>query len=134
MWRESRDFKFFPKQGQQVLDSSWWIRFMGSHRVRHDWATELNWTETAIYASWKQNKTKTQNHPPPKKKKPNTLIHIDKICKIEHWLRIRLPWDYQIWKLVPPTLTIHMTLKNVFNFPIFVSSFAKWEKSIVPTS
>ena len=34
---------------------SWWrgwtgrpgvLRFMGSQRVRHDWATELNWTET----------------------------------------------------------------------------------------
>ena len=31
--------------------SLWWIgrpsvlRFMGSQRVRHDWATELNWTE-----------------------------------------------------------------------------------------
>ena len=33
--------------------SFWWIgrpgvlRFMGSQRVRHDWATELNWTEHA---------------------------------------------------------------------------------------
>ena len=33
---------------------SWWwtgrpvvLRFMGSQRVRHDWATELNWTEEA---------------------------------------------------------------------------------------
>ena len=25
------------------------LRFMGSQRVGHDWATELNWTETAIY-------------------------------------------------------------------------------------
>ena len=32
---------------------SWWwtgspgvLRFMGSQRVRHDWATELNWTDT----------------------------------------------------------------------------------------
>ena len=32
---------------------SWWwtgrpgvLRFMGSQRVRHDWATDLNWTET----------------------------------------------------------------------------------------
>ena len=36
-----------------VNSGSWWwtgrpgvLRFMGSQRVRHDWATELNWTET----------------------------------------------------------------------------------------
>ena len=35
-----------------VSSGSWWwtgrpgvLRFMGSQRVRHDWATELNWTE-----------------------------------------------------------------------------------------
>ena len=35
-----------------VNSGSWWwtgrsgvLRFMGSQRVRHDWATELNWTE-----------------------------------------------------------------------------------------
>ena len=34
------------------LDGSWWwtgrpgvLQFMGSQRVRHDWATELNWTD-----------------------------------------------------------------------------------------
>ena len=37
-----------------VNSGSWWwtgrpgvLRFMGSQRVRHDWATELNWTETS---------------------------------------------------------------------------------------
>ena len=36
-----------------VNSRSWWwtgrpgvLRFMGSQRVRHDWATELNWTES----------------------------------------------------------------------------------------
>ena len=36
-----------------VNSGGWWwtgrpgvLRFMGSQRVRHDWATELNWTET----------------------------------------------------------------------------------------
>ena len=36
-----------------VNSGSWWwtgrpgvLQFMGSQRVRHDWATELNWTET----------------------------------------------------------------------------------------
>ena len=35
-----------------VISGSWWwlgrtgeLRFMGSQRVRHNWATELNWTE-----------------------------------------------------------------------------------------
>ena len=37
-----------------VNSGSWWwigrpgvLRFMGSQRVRHDWATELNWTEVS---------------------------------------------------------------------------------------
>ena len=39
-----------------VNSRSWWgtgrpdvLRFMGSQRVGHDWATELNWTELNIY-------------------------------------------------------------------------------------
>ena len=37
------------------LREMWWtgrpgmLRFMGSQRVRHDWATELNWTELGYY-------------------------------------------------------------------------------------
>ena len=38
-----------------VDSESWWwtgrpgmLRFMGSQRVRHDWATELNWTESDV--------------------------------------------------------------------------------------
>jgi len=38
-----------------VISGSWWwtgrpgmLQFMGSQRVRHDWATELNWTECSI--------------------------------------------------------------------------------------
>ena len=41
-----------------VDSGSWWrtgrpgvLRFMGSQRVRHDWATELNWTELT-YMMW----------------------------------------------------------------------------------
>ena len=36
----------------------WWtgrpgvLRFMGSQRVRHDWATELNWTELMADSCW----------------------------------------------------------------------------------
>ena len=39
-----------------VHSGSWWwigrpgvLRFMGSQRVGHDWATELNWTEGTVY-------------------------------------------------------------------------------------
>ena len=41
-----------------VNSGSWWwtgrpgvLRFMGSQRVRHDWATELNWIEVHLGAS-----------------------------------------------------------------------------------
>ena len=34
------------KLWELVMDrEAWRARFMGSQRVRHDWATELNWTE-----------------------------------------------------------------------------------------
>ena len=42
---------------------SWWtgrpgvLRFMGSQRVRHDWVTEMNWTE--LKKSFKDNKDVT---------------------------------------------------------------------------
>ena len=30
-----------------VIDmEAWVLRFVGSQRVGHDWATELNWTDT----------------------------------------------------------------------------------------
>ena len=38
---------------------SWWwtgrpgvLWFMGSRRVRHDWVTELNWTEDQLHLMW----------------------------------------------------------------------------------
>ena len=49
-----------------VSSGSWWwtgkpgmLQSMGSQRVRHDWATELNWTEWFIYLQgcslWKED-------------------------------------------------------------------------------
>ena len=42
-----------------VNSRSWWwtgkpgmLRFMGSQRVRHDWATELNWAEIGVARMW----------------------------------------------------------------------------------
>ena len=44
-----------------VNSGSWWwterpgvLRFMGSQRVGHDWATELNWTEVILYVVKKE--------------------------------------------------------------------------------
>ena len=44
-----------------VNSRSWWwtgrpgvLRFMGSQRVRHDWETELNWTELNPYSKFPQ--------------------------------------------------------------------------------
>ena len=43
---------FYPREWVWVNSGSWWwtgkpgvLRFMGSQRVGHEWATELNWTE-----------------------------------------------------------------------------------------
>ena len=41
-----------------VNSGSWWtgrpgaLWFMGSQRVRHDWATEVNWTEHKVFILW----------------------------------------------------------------------------------
>ena len=54
-----------------VNSRSWWwtgrpsvLRFMGSQRVRHDWATEVNWTE--LNRTWNieilNNQIKRSNH------------------------------------------------------------------------
>ena len=46
-----------------VDSRSWWwtgrpgvLRFMGSQRVRHDWATELNWTVQTEAQLWNSHK------------------------------------------------------------------------------
>ena len=50
-----------------VNSGSWWwtgrpgmLRFLGSQRVGHDWATELNWTETGLINA-RQNLEKRSN-------------------------------------------------------------------------
>ena len=43
--------------GGEISSASWWtgrpgmLQFMGSQRVGHDWATELNWTELDVGAA-----------------------------------------------------------------------------------
>ena len=54
-----------------INSGSWWwtgrpgmLQFMGSQRVRHDWATELNWTEEIHMHTWEDpeiNQIQTQN-------------------------------------------------------------------------
>ena len=57
----------------RVNSGSWWwtgrpgvLRFMGSQRVRHDWVTELNWTEFQdIYNHPKRNPASSHSPFPP---------------------------------------------------------------------
>ena len=39
---------------EMVMDREAWRAAMGSQRVRHDWATELNWTEYCIFTFFKK--------------------------------------------------------------------------------
>ena len=47
-----------------VTSRSWWwtgrlgvLRFVGSQRVGHDWATELNWSECVYSSTWPMGNT-----------------------------------------------------------------------------
>ena len=66
-WLDGHEFGGIPTRWTWVWvnSGSWWwagrpgvLWFMGSQRVRHDWATELNWTDTyflykSIKSLWK---------------------------------------------------------------------------------
>ena len=43
---DGREFEWTPGVGDGQGGLACCVRFMGSQRVGHDWATELNWTET----------------------------------------------------------------------------------------
>ena len=52
-----------------VNSGSWWwtgrrgvLRFMGLQRVRHDWATELNWTEILYLPKLLRKKLVVEDH------------------------------------------------------------------------
>ena len=102
-----------------LLSGSWWLtgrpgvlRFMGSQRVRHDWATELNW-------SLRFNSMKTIS--PPRTRgveEIHLLIYClfsEPICRaslVTHWIRIHLPMQgTQIWSLVQEDPTCHGATK-----------------------
>ena len=42
---DSMDMSLSELQEMVMDREAWVLRFMGSQRVRHDWATELNWTD-----------------------------------------------------------------------------------------
>ena len=54
-WKNNTFFLRFQWTSVWVNSGSWWwtgrpgvLQFMGSQRVGHDWATELNWTELSL--------------------------------------------------------------------------------------
>ena len=91
----------------------WWtgrpgvLRFMGSQRVRHDWATELNWTELAcIFAHG------------------NSVVNFSFICLVD-WTHSIFQWGcycYFEWQLIYlEELTASFdSQKSWFKMPYFI--------------
>ena len=83
-----------------VNPGSWWwtgrpgmLWFMGSQRVRHDWATELNWTDWIIVRiprvnTWKI--FKILSHSSKQKWKNNKKIKHNQVCQIHLQMRTLL--------------------------------------------
>ena len=78
-----------------VNSGTWWwtgrpsvLQFMGSQRVRHDWATELNWTEAKFELPWwrsgKESACQCRRH---------------KRHGFDSWVR-KIPWSMK-WQLIP---------------------------------
>ena len=54
VWEDSRRWWWTGKPGM--------LRFIGSQRVGHNWATELNWTEHVQLSQWKNILVGTKHH------------------------------------------------------------------------
>ena len=95
---------------------SWWwtgspgvLRFMGSRRVGHDWATELNWKirniSQAVIRSWIQKKQQTRTFQQenknrlvcPKEYKPGFTVYIEN--KLDDFMRI-LMYNNHNWIII----------------------------------
>ena len=81
-----------------VNSGSWWwtgrpgmLWFMGSQRVGHDWATELNWTE--VCHSFSSKGQASFNFMPAITNHSNFGAHENKICHCFHFFSINLPWS-----------------------------------------
>ena len=64
VWASSRSWWWTKKPGM--------LQSMGSQRVRHDWATELDWTETLLPSS-----LPVLSHPIHRLKRPCSHLHCD---------------------------------------------------------
>jgi len=71
-----------------VNSGSWWwtgrpgvLPFMGSQRVGHDWATELNWSPNLLkFSIHRQNKILNNSKSP--------FLHLWNGCDITYWLSV----------------------------------------------
>ena len=110
-----------------VYSGSWWwtgepgvLRFMGSQRVRHDWATELNWTEhIKIFFSGGQTATKikwneTQGSVEPSVKKYPKMSYIMKTMGAGAIVSLFKLWYWHLFKLV---------LVKLFNLLFLISYY-----------
>ena len=69
---DGREFEWTPEVGDGQEGLACW--FMGSQRVGHDWATELNWTEYSIVYMYQ-----------------NFLIHSSGRWILNHWTTREVP-------------------------------------------
>ena len=71
-----------------VKSGSWWwtgrpgvLRFMGSQRVRHDWATDLIWSESSFATSlWNMPRNKTTTTKKAQKTKYTIFSRVKTVC------------------------------------------------------
>ena len=77
-----------------VNSGSWWwtrrpgvLQFMGLQRVRHDWATELNWIMLMGFPRWLSGKESTWK------------CRWCRCCEFNPWVR-KIPWRKK-WQLTP---------------------------------
>ena len=80
-----------------VNSGSWWwtgrpgaLWFMGSQRVGHDWATELNWTELNVPMGFPGGTSG---------KEPVCQCRRHKRCRFNPWVR-KIPWR-RLWQPTP---------------------------------
>ena len=79
-----------------VDSGSWWwrgrpgvLQFMGSQRVGHEWATELNWTEWEPWGQQAQDRTRPKLDPVPSSSEPWGCDVIEAIAILKRYLRAR---------------------------------------------
>ena len=87
-----------------VDSRSWWwtgrpgvLQSMGSQRVGHDWATELNWGELRSHKLSTTVKNKKQQHPP--------QLYWDKFTHYKiHPFKYTVQWLLEITEFLQPSL------------------------------